>query len=198
MNEGSFSTGARCILISPETAARPFTVNLGERIVSVLGTEFNIYRQPERFTLAVTEGAVSLHALSESGNPNAPALELNGDSTKGAEVIDQQALLAGTVVEFDASTQQVAAYRPDNMNHLLEWRTGMLRFDEKPLHRVVQELNRYSVKKIVVDDSIHDLNIYATIKLDAISRALTGLEYSLPIKVENQFNKIVITGDDSQ
>ena len=180
-------------------ANRPFAVDLGEQSVTVLGTEFNIYRQPEKFTLAVTEGLVSLHATGEAASNNAPEITVETDTPDNLGVIDQRKISAGTVAAFDVSSQHLTVHQPKAMDHLANWRTGMIRFDEQPLAKVVEELNRYSAKQIIIDDeSIADLNIYVIVKLDAIDQTLTGLEYSLPIKVVREFDKVLIQKSDSK
>ena len=44
-----------------EDRARPFTVDLGLRSVTAVGTAFNVRKDPERFQVAVTDGAVAFH-----------------------------------------------------------------------------------------------------------------------------------------
>ena len=41
---------------------RPFTVDAGLRSVTVLGTEFNIRKSPDRLQVAVSEGLVAIHS----------------------------------------------------------------------------------------------------------------------------------------
>ena len=175
--------------------ARPFTVDVGDRMVMVLGTAFNIYRESEKVTLAVSEGVV---AFGVDDAQSLTDLDLSEDvPAKLAGGVNYR-IEAGAVLEYDVPSGELLAYRPKDVGDLSVWKSGMIRFDEQPLVDVVRELNRYSGKQIVIEDrAIESLNIYATVKLNAIDRALTGLEYSLPIKVEKSFDRIVITGDDS-
>lgn len=174
-------------------AQHPFTVDLGERSVTVLGTEFNIYRQPDKFTLSVTEGMVSLHQTGERVSLSAPEIVTGSTQFEQLGVIGQHKVPAGIVAIYDAASENVSACRPENIQRLVSWRTGMIRFDEQPLDKVVEQLNRYSARPIVIEgSSIADINIYATVKLDAIDQTLDGLEYSLPIEVVREFDRIVI------
>ncbi len=172
---------------------RPFSVNLGTRSVSVLGTQFNIQRLPDQFTLAVVEGVVSIHRRNEQVSAQAPLL-LEGEVGKvHFKSPDQRRVKAGMVAEFDTDNDEVVAFTSTNIGKFHEWQSGLIRFDEEPLYKVVQQLNRYSGKKILIEDSsVMDLKIYATVRVKEIDKTLKGLEQSLPIKVVNHFDKIVI------
>lgn len=173
---------------------RPFTVVMGGRSVSVLGTKFNILRSPDQFTLAVVEGAVSVHDTESSDYVNAPLLKPTEGERLQLSAPGQRKVNAGTVVEYDFDADRLAAYSDTHIGHYQQWRTGMLSFKNEPLSKVVQELNRYSAKKILLESSqLMDREIYATIRIDQISMALEGLENSLPIKVITHFDRIVIT-----
>ena len=107
----------------------------------------------------------------------------------------QYRLAEGWVVEVAAGRDELVAYRPENMQNLALWRTGSLDFDSVPLVDVVRELNRYSGKKILIEDaSIIDLKVLGVIQVDQIGLALQGLERALPIKVTHHFDQIVLTG----
>ncbi|WIO74016.1 FecR domain-containing protein [Porticoccaceae bacterium LTM1] len=174
-------------------AERPFTVELGERSVSVLGTAFNLKKEPEQFTLAVMEGMVSVHRKSEMVSEAAPAF----DATENQMVISaehQRRVAAGMVVEFDNQSRQYKAYYESDVDQFQSWRSGLVSFKSQPLYKVVDELNRYTGKKIFIDDPvIRDLMVRATVRVNRVDVALVGLENSLPIKVVSGFDKIIIT-----
>jgi transmembrane sensor len=173
---------------------RPFTVELGSRAVSALGTEFNIQKSPDRFTLAVIEGVVSIHNKEELASSSAPLISVDANKPISSKLQAQRRVIAGVVAEFDVESEHVLVYEPEDINRQSSWRQGAIRFDEEPLYRVVQELNRYTAKKILIEDSsIMELNVYAVVRLDQISQALVGLENLLPVKVVEYFDKIVIT-----
>lgn len=174
-------------------AERPFTVELGERSVSVLGTAFNLKREPEQFTLAVMEGMVSVHRKSEMVSEAAPAF----DTTNEQVIISaehQRRVTAGTVVEFDNQSRQYKAYYESDIDQFQSWRSGLISFNNVPLYKVVDELNRYTGKKIFIEDpSIRELMVRATVRVNRVDVALVGLENSLPIKVVSGFDKVIIT-----
>lgn len=172
---------------------RPFTVDMGERSVTVLGTAFNIFKSPEKFTLTVVEGEVAVHRGEEQVSSSAIELAVPKGKIVKIHSPDQRRVKAGTVVEFDAGGKELLAYTPSNIERLYSWRTGLLQFEEEPLYKVVQELNRYSGKKILIEDaSVMDLKVYASVRVANSDMALTGLEKMLPIKVVRHFDRIVI------
>lgn len=175
---------------------RPFTIDLGERAVTVLGTEFNIRKSPEHFTVAVMEGAVSLHRIAEVVSANGMLLSSDREMERFIDP-GQLRLVAGNVVEFDAKTNRLTAYGREDVSRLQTWRTGWLYFDEEPLSKVVHELNRYSGKKIMIEDaSVMDLKIYAAVDLEHPDGVLSDLEKTFPIRVIRHFDRTIIVGKE--
>ncbi|MDM3870839.1 FecR domain-containing protein [Porticoccus sp. W117] len=178
---------------------RPFRVELGPQSVSVLGTKFNIRRHPEQFVLSLVEGEVALHPSTEAVADNAASLE----ATEGGEISmahpGQRRITAGWVVTYSMAEQNLLASQHDDLSSNHSWTTGFLEFHEQPLSAVVNELNRYSGKKILIGDSaIMDIQVYAGIRVDQLDQALRGLERTLPIKVISDFDSILIVGDSEQ
>ena len=173
-------------------SSRPFSVDAGLRTVTVLGTAFNLRKSPDRLQLAVTEGTVALHAEGEVVSSTASLIST--DNNTSGLMAGQYRLQAGWVAEVEAREQELMAYR-GNMESLALWRTGALDFDNTPLMDVVRELNRYSGKKILIEDSsIMELAVLGVIQVHSIDQAVRGLEYTLPIKATHYFDRIVLTG----
>ena len=177
--------------------SRPFTVQIDGQSVTALGTAFNIQRVPESFTLAVTEGEVSVHRREEVIEPS--ALLLN--APEGEQLLlnspGQVRIQAGTVVDYALLDDQLMAHTPKDMANFQSWRSGIIRFDSVPLYKVVKELNRYSAKKLLIeDDAIMNLELYATVHLDHMTEALNTFELALPVKVMHRFDRIIIVGRD--
>ena len=172
---------------------RPFTVNVDSRSVSVLGTRFNIRKSPQRFTLAVLQGMVALHHVEQQVSPTAPLLAAPQGQALRLQSPGQMRLGAGTVLEFDAERNTVDARIDKHIGRYLNWRKGLLRFEDEVFSNVIRELNRYSAKKILIEDAeVMNLQVYAAVRIDRIDTALADLENALPIKVINHFDRIVI------
>ena len=177
-----------------EQPDRPFTVDLGIRSVTAIGTAFNIRKEPEHYQVAVIEGAVSLHELADALPASPPLITADGESVV-IPARSQHRVQEGWVAEFDVSRNEIRAFRPETMERYEDWRTGMLSFYREPLYQVVQELNRYSRRKILIEDStVMDLTVYTALSVHEIDSALDGLEKLLPIEVRRHYDRIVITG----
>ena len=172
---------------------RPFTVDLGTRSVTAVGTAFNVRTGPERYQVAVIEGAVGFHQATADVSALPPGVLTDGRAVV-LSMLGQRRVEAGWVAEFDVSRNELTAFRPASMDRFRDWRSGMLSFASEPLYQVVQELNRYSRKKILIEDaSVMELLVYTVIRVRAIDSAVEGLELVLPVKVTQHYDRIVIT-----
>ena len=197
-----FSEQARKILLErgeayfevAEEPDRPFSVDLGVRSVTAIGTAFNIRKNPERFQVAVIEGEVAIHEVTDEVPSSPPPVSAN-DEPVVIPARSQHSVREGWVAEFDVSRNEIRAFRPETMERYEGWRSGMLSFYREPLIQVIQELNRYSRRKILIEDSaVMDLTVYTIISVHEIDAALDGLQQLLPIEVTRYYDRILITG----
>jgi transmembrane sensor len=113
--------------------SRPFSVASGILEVVATGTAFNVMRSGERTTVTVAEGSVAAF-------PEGRAAEAN--------------LMLGTGQQLTYSHREHGfAVRQVDPGHAIAWRTGMLYFDGETFSEVVASLNRYSARRIVIDDA---------------------------------------------
>ncbi len=172
---------------------RPFRVTSGKQVVTVLGTQFNLREWPGKLELSVTEGVVSLARAGSDSFAHPGPLPASDSETVQLKTDEAYRISAGTVVKVDTLGGQMLAQADPELSRKLSWRNGVLRFEASPLSLVVEELNRYSAKPIVIIDSdISNLKIYSTFGVNRIDRALLGIEFSLPIRIEQTFDRIEI------
>lgn len=172
---------------------RPFTVELEDHAVTVLGTRFNIRVTPTDYTLALVEGAVALHKDHESVMPDAPILSGPEKRPVKADAERQYRVFAGSVVQYNQKQRLLLVQTDPGIDSYQNWRNGILRFDAVPLKTLVKELNRYTGKKILIEETdIMDLKVYATVRIDRINLALEDLERTLPVDVVQHFDRVVI------
>ena len=175
-----------------EDRERPFTVDLGTHAVTAIGTAFNVRKDPELYQVAVIEGVVAIHGAIEDLSAASPLVSADA-ATSGPHRVE-----AGWVAEFDVSRAKLTAFQPESMDRYLDWRSGLLSFDYEPLSQVVQELNRYSRRKIFIEDtSVMNWPVYTAIHIQDIDTALAGLEQLLPIEVTRHYDRIVITASSA-
>jgi transmembrane sensor len=110
-------------------AARPFLVEAGSARVRAVGTKFDVRRNGDATQVTLVEGRVQVSRPSRVGQWTlAPDQQITVD---GGAVGPKPTLAADTT----------------------SWTTGRLRFRETPLATAVEEVNRYSRAKIVLEDA---------------------------------------------
>ena len=176
-----------------EDRERSFTVDLGTHAVTALGTMFNVRKDPERYQVAVIEGAVVIHEATADVSRSVPAVSADGQTVvltnPGPRRVE-----ASWVVEFEVGRDELTAFQPESMDRYRNWRNGLLSFYDEPLRQVVQELNRYSRRKILIEDTtIMEWPVYTAIRVTEIDAALRALEHALPIAITWHYDRIVIT-----
>jgi len=153
--------------------ARPFVIDMGASQIKVLGTKFNVYKTGNQIKVAVLEGLVEVNQL---GNSKDYLLE------------------AGSIGTFSNNKQEVIRGKPEQVKSSQTWRKGIVKFDNQSLVTVVQELNRYRVRKIrIADQKAQKLMISGVFHLKDGNNILLSLETIFPIKVEYSFKEVVIS-----
>jgi transmembrane sensor len=139
-------------------AAHPFIVRAGSRTITVLGTKFSVRREADRVDVAVIEGRVQVDETVKRASP--PVVVVKGDMvlSKGASEL----------VERNASERISAA---------LEWRHGLLNFEQETLAHIAEEFNRYNRKQLVIaDPGVAQMRIggsFETTKVEAFVHLLS-------------------------
>jgi transmembrane sensor len=112
--------------------ARPFVVAAGDATVRAVGTAFGVRRLTGGAEVLVTEGTVEITGAAGTG---------------------RQLLAAGQSAFIPVRGGAIAvASGPDDIARRLAWREGKLVFKDQKLADAVADFNRYSLKKIVIDD----------------------------------------------
>jgi len=106
---------------------RPFVVTAGGRTVTALGTAFDVRLEPRRWSVSLVEGKVRV--VADTG---------------------QVDLAPGDHLVQDGGGPWTVEKR--DLDKLTSWRDGSLVFENRPLGVIVEEMNRYSARKIEVTD----------------------------------------------
>ncbi|MBS0421275.1 MAG: FecR family protein [Proteobacteria bacterium] len=112
--------------------ARPFVVHSGSTDIRAVGTQFDVYRQERGTIVTVLEGAVAVRKQQQADGP-APVLVTAG------EQISVSPRSLGTPHSTDTAVATA-------------WSQGKLIFHETPLSEVVAEFNRYSSRRLIIED----------------------------------------------
>ena len=180
---------------------RPFTVEVGGQSITARGTEFNLRRHADGFTVALIDGRLAVHRQAVEPPMDLDWLGLQAHPDGYESPVDEAlGLVSGTVLDFDARNQTYKARHDPEIARRQQWRQGRLTFIDEPMAKVVAELSRYSDKPIRIHDAeIGDIRVFATLRLDSIDAALATLENAVPIRVVPTLTAIAILApeDDS-
>ena len=124
----------------------PFIVTAAGRTVTAVGTAFDVRVDDKRMEVTVVEGKVHVEGppapiirLPILGKTAAPKSRPETNLTAGAQL----------VASLDAATWTVA---PTDTAREVSWLRGYVVFQKARFTDVVAEMNRYSDRKLVVDD----------------------------------------------
>ncbi|SNS40265.1 MULTISPECIES: FecR domain-containing protein [unclassified Azospirillum] len=153
-------------------AARPFTVAAGERLVTVVGTAFNVRHLDRSVTVTVTRGLVDV-----------------GDQTGGAKV----RLTPGQQISA-AQGQPPGPVTTVDAQAATAWTQGRLSFDNAPLPQVLAELSRHYPLPMRAEGAAAALHFSGVLRLDADQAVLLEtLQGLLPIAVVRQGDRFVLS-----
>lgn len=156
---------------------RVFVVAADDAEIEVVGTKFNVRRSPERVTVAVAEGVVTVRQ-------DAPLAQRPPEPAIAPNLAPERRLKAG---------EQVVAVSAEGIEEIIEvssaragaWRTGHLVYRNTPLREVIADVDRYSkVPIFVAADELDDLRITAGFPTANVDEMLDGIEGVLPVTVD--------------
>jgi len=152
---------------------RPFIVATAQAEIVVTGTVFDIDVFGGESVVSVVSGVVDVRP---KGGGSVTLLA-------GDRVVVDAAGVAGDVQRFDA-------------NQTIAWRHGKLRYREAPLGSVVEDLNRYFEKQIVLaDPGLETLPVSGDFDADDQSTAVNALALSFSLTVTEGANRITLSED---
>ena len=137
---------------------KPFDVEAGDTTVRAVGTAFSVRLHEaganERVDVVVSEGRIAI-------NPPSP-----------------QTYAAGSVATVRNGRVDATVVEGEDITSKLSWTTGRLMFQGEKLSDVVDEINRYNLRKLqVTDPDIAELKIGGTFQAtdpDGFARALSA------------------------
>jgi transmembrane sensor len=147
----------------------PFIVHAGDISVTAVGTAFDIRRESDRVTVTVEEGTVEIagSAFAKKGLP----------ATWRAE--------AGYQLTYSSQGRTAMIASIDTSN-ALDWRSGELAYVWEPLGTVIEDLNRYSKYKIIIQDpAIAELHFTGTVFTASLADWVKAVEQAYPVRAEN-------------
>jgi len=172
--------------------SRPFVIDFGERQIVVLGTQFNVHLAASTSIVSVFEGLVSV-GDSTGADIQQPVKALASIDEPDHQNNGQVLLKAGKTAAFPTRDLDIAAVVESDLEEFQDWRQGQVRFDSESLITVIAELNRYSNRKVLIEDpTIVELEVSGVFQLGQFDQFLQGIDTVLPVDIIRYSDRYVI------
>lgn len=153
-------------------ATHPFVVDAGDIRVIAVGTAFDVRRSGAEVSVTVQEGTVE---VQNDGSTMAPVR-----ATAGYQLV------------FDTATGAMRRSIVDP-EMALAWRDGRLEFAGDTLDAVIDSVNRYAPRPIVIaDPALGKLTFTGTVFVDSIDSSLDAMQQVFPLQVRRSAHEIIL------
>jgi transmembrane sensor len=152
---------------------RPLIVEVADKRVTAVGTEFSVRRDSDDIRVLVKEGRIRIDGGRGPARAATAEVDAGGEaSTHGGAIATERVGL--TEVE-----------------RALSWRDGYLEFHETPLPQVVAEFNRYRAQRIEIDDPrLDSIRIGGRFRCTDVNSFLVLLEQGFPVVVTRDGERV--------
>lgn len=155
-------------------ADRPMTVTAADTQVHVVGTAFGVRYGSRDVRVAVTKGKVLVTGAADTTNPPV-------------------ALIAGEQATADLRGHIVSQGHA-NIEAELAWIKGRFVYDGARLVDVIDDVNRYRLKKIQLDgERVMDIKITTSFGTGQIDQFVASLPLAYPVNVSESLDKTVVS-----
>ena len=163
---------------------RPFKVAAGHAVVVAVGTQFDVRRDTDQVIVDVLEGRVVVLPRSSV----LPIALLHAFQPRLAAV----SVGAGEQTSVDSVEIEPPSQIPDP-GDAASWQSGRLAFRMQPLGDVLQRINRYSSKPIVIaDPDIAAMKVTGTVMDGNVSGWVASLHSALGLVAIDEPGRIVL------
>ena len=154
---------------------RSFIVSAGHGAIRAVGTGFAVrLKSPDLVSVTVTEGIVE---VTRSGVGRSDAPQTIG--TPPAPTVRP-----GQRAEYNRDDTRVEAVAQDELERAQAWRRGLLVFEDASLAEVVDEVNRYTERPLILADAeLGKLRLGGTFRAGRVEALLEVLEKGFGIRV---------------
>lgn len=156
----------------------PFVVTAGHGTITAIGTAFVVNRDSDRVVVMVTAGTVEVSAQARAQRMLAlgqtpvpvqpiPTVRLQRDQ----ELSYRDDGTVGLIIRSDARS-------------VTAWTRGLLVFDDMPLHDVIDDVDHYWSRHILVSPAAGQLRFSGLVYEDRIQDWLDGLSKIFPVAID--------------
>jgi transmembrane sensor len=161
-------------------ASRPFFVTVGDAVIKVVGTRFDVRKGVSGVSVTVVEGVVEVAT---------PAQDIRSPETETRRLVT-----AGQKLETRASTSVAsAAIKPVAESESAPWREGRLVYRDTALREVVADVNRYFSGELrLSDEELGAVGVTAAFSANEVEQLIDGLAAVLELDVVHLENGDVV------
>ena len=128
-------------------SARPFVVGVGGTRVSVVGTQFDVYKKAHTTVVTVVEGRVSVVAPAPAPlGKDIEGSQAGSDASRSGTPI---LVSAGEQLTMTSNLAKLVAHA--NLAAVTAWTQRRIVFDSANLMEVAEEFNRYNSRQLIID-----------------------------------------------
>ncbi len=157
--------------------SRPFVVQAGDQTITALGTAFDVHVEPHETKVTLIEGQIEVKRVN--GTALFPVTPEARKLTAGEQLV--------------AVRERPFLVRVADVEETVSWREGRVVFADEPLAEVLEEINRYSTRKVVLGDSdLAALRVSGVFRPGSADRFVAALEVGFPVKAELDARRDVV------
>lgn len=159
---------------------RPFVVQAGGQQITALGTAFDVHVETGETRVTLIEGRIEVKRVNGTALfPVAP---------------EARKMIAGE--QLVALEERPFVVRRADVEKAVSWREGRVVFSDEPLVEVIEEINRYSTRKVVLGDGdLGAMRVSGVFRPGSADRFVAALEVGFPVEAEidQRRNVVVLT-----
>lgn len=159
---------------------RPFVVQAAGQQITALGTAFDVHVEAGETRVTLIEGRIEVKRVN--GTALFPVVPEVRRLTAGEELV---------AIEARPFVVRVA-----DVEKAVSWREGRVVFSDEPLAQVVEEINRYSTRKVVLGDGdLGAMRVSGVFRPGSADRFVAALEIGFPVEanVDERRDVVVLT-----
>ena len=158
--------------VAPDKA-HPFYVQAGDRLVRVVGTQFDVRQSSSSVMVSVVEGVVEVIKAQD------PEITEKLHASLVKDVLTAGDKVTATIGK---DQRQIETIDPGSA---ASWRTGWLAYDDVSLDDIIADLHRYDDRNFVFSNSdLRQVRVTAAFGADSVDQFLYALEASYPLSVD--------------
>jgi transmembrane sensor len=165
---------------------RPFTVFAGGGTITAVGTVFDVRQYSDRVFVSVSEGVVKV----QPHETVSAQLSADPDRVNAPHQTDLH-IARGQEVNFEAKGD-VGPDRPSEEHLSMAGMGDSLVYRDRPLHEVVEDVQRYTRHRIVLDMMARDLLYTGTFVEQDLEQWLRGLSKIFPVEVIHSRTNVIV------